>query len=199
MRLPPMSTLAPCDTAPSTCFKRSTSADSDDSGPSVVFSSIGSPAFNAVSAAWNFSRNLSANLSITMNRLAAQQVCPVLYIRPQTAHLTVWSRSASSRTMKASLPPSSIEDGFRFVPARAAMLRPAATLPVSATPLMRGSSTTLIGLLVRNQQIGVQTRGRARVDPKFLERDRALRHDARMLHHQRRCPPSDADRRSRAS
>ena len=77
-----------------------------------------------------------------MKRLAAQQVWPVLNIRPQTAHLTVWSRSASSSTMNASLPPSSIEDGFRFLPARAAILRPAATLPVSATPLMRGSSMT---------------------------------------------------------
>ena len=77
-----------------------------------------------------------------MKRFAAQQVCPVLYMRPQTAHLMVCSRSASSSTMNASLPPSSIDDGFRFCPARAAMLRPAATLPVSATPLMRGSSTT---------------------------------------------------------
>src|ERR1700689_5795597 len=72
--------------------------------------------------------------------LGGAGVCPSLYIRPQTAHLTVCSRSASSSTMKASLPPSSIEDGLRFVPARAAMLRPAATLPVSATHLMRGLS-----------------------------------------------------------
>ena len=119
-----------------------------------------------------------------MNRLAAQQVWPVLYIRPQTAHLTVWSRSASSRTMNASLPPSSIEDTLRFFPARAAMLRPAATLPVSATPLMRGSSTTRFGLLVRDQKIGVQADRRARLDQELLEGDRALRHDAGVLHHQ---------------
>src|SRR5580658_9653963 len=142
IRLPPMTTLAPLAIAPSTCFKRSSKADSVDNGPSVVFSSIGSPALSAARAAWNSARNLSATLSTTMNRLAAQQVCPVLYIRPQTAHLTACSRSASSRTMNASLPPSSIEDTLRFCPALDAMLLPAATLPVSATPLIRGSSTT---------------------------------------------------------
>ncbi len=78
-----------------------------------------------------------------MKRLAAQQVCPQLYIRPQTAHLMVWAISASSSTMKASLPPSSIEDGFRFLPAWPAMILPAAVLPVSATPLMRRSSMML--------------------------------------------------------
>ena len=80
--------------------------------------------------------------STTMNRLAAQQVWPVLYIRPQTAQGMVCSRSASSSTMKASLPPSSMEVILTFLPARAAMLWPAATLPVRQTPLMRGSSTT---------------------------------------------------------
>ena len=78
--------------------------------------------------------------------------------------------------MKASLPPSSIEEGLRFWPARAAMLLPAATLPVSATPLMRGSSMRSIGLIVRDQKIGVQADRRAGVDPELLEGDRALRH-----------------------
>jgi hypothetical protein len=51
-----------------------------------------------------------------MNRLAATQHWPVLFILPQTAHLTVLSSSASSSTMKASLPPSSMVDFLRFCP-----------------------------------------------------------------------------------
>jgi hypothetical protein len=111
-----------------------------DNGPSVVLSSIGLPAFSAPRAFLNSARNLSATASTTMKRLAAQQVCPQLYIRPHTAHLMVCAMSASSSTMKASLPPSSIDDGFRFFPALAAIVRPAAVLPVSATPLIRRSS-----------------------------------------------------------
>ena len=114
-----------------------------DNGPRVVFSSIGSPAFRAASAAWNFSRNLSASLSTTMNRLAAQQVCPVLYIRPQTAHLMVWSRSASSSTMNASLPPSSIEDDLEVLVRPAPRCSgPPRRCRSAPTPLIRGSSTT---------------------------------------------------------
>ena len=62
MRLPPMSTFAPWETAPSTCFRRSTSADSVDKGPSVVFSSSGSPGFRAASAALKLLQELVGEL-----------------------------------------------------------------------------------------------------------------------------------------
>ena len=39
-----------------------------------------------------------------------------------------------------------------------------------------------IRLIVRDQQIGIQPGGRARVDPQLLEGDGALRHDAGVLH-----------------
>lgn len=42
---------------------------------------------------------------------AAQQVWPQFDIRPQTARSGLWARSASSSTMMASLPPSSIDEG----------------------------------------------------------------------------------------
>ena len=113
-----------------------------DRGPSVVASSIGSPGLSAASAVWNLSRKRSASSSTTMKRFAATQHWPVLFILPQTAHLTVLSRSASSSTMKASLPPSSIVDFLRFCPALPATILPASTLPVNATPLIRGSSIT---------------------------------------------------------
>ena len=40
-----------------------------------------------------------------------------------------------------------------------------------------------IHLVVRNKQIGICTRWRARVPPQFFKRDGALRHTARVLHH----------------
>ncbi len=142
MRLPPRSSFAPSATASCTCLRSCTNAASVDRGPCVVFSSIGSPGFKTDSAAVNFSINASAIESTTIKRFAAQQVCPPLYMRPHTAHAMVLSRSASSSTMNASLPPNSIDVFLRFCPARAATSLPAATLPVSATPLMRGSSIT---------------------------------------------------------
>ncbi len=57
IRLPPNATFAPFATALSTCLSKSTSADSVDKGPCVVFSSIGSPGFSASSAVLNFARN----------------------------------------------------------------------------------------------------------------------------------------------
>jgi hypothetical protein len=120
-----------------------------DRGPRVVFSSIGSPGLRAVSAAWNFSRNLSASLSTTMKRLAAQQVCPALYIRPQTAHLTVCSRSASSRTMKASLPPSSIDETLRFLPGASGDALARVDAPGERDALDARIVDDAVGLLVR--------------------------------------------------
>ena len=85
-------------------------------------------------------RNLSSIDSTTMNRLDAMQVCPLFPNRPSKAMPTVWLRSASSKTMNASLPPSSIVDFFRFLPARDASASPARSDPVRATPFTRGSS-----------------------------------------------------------
>ena len=77
-----------------------------------------------------------------MKRLAAMQVWPALSKRPFTAAATVLSRSASSSTTKASLPPSSITHFFSTLPAVAAMERPARSEPVSVTAATRGSRMT---------------------------------------------------------
>ena len=117
-----------------------------------------------------------------MNRFAAQQVCPVLYIRPHTAHLMVCSRSASSRTMNASLPPSSIEDGLRFLPG------PRRDAPAGRDAAGQRDAfdarvvDDAVGLIVRDQQIGIEAGGRPRLDPKFLEGDRALWDDASVFY-----------------
>ena len=142
IRLPPVTTRAPPATARCTWSSSLSSASFDDRGASVVCLSIGSPGLKFSRADWNFSRKRSASASTTMKRFDAVQACPALPMRPLTADLTALSRSASSSTMKASLPPSSIVVFFRFCPALAATTAPAASLPVRATPRMRGSSMT---------------------------------------------------------
>ena len=77
-----------------------------------------------------------------MKRLAAMQVCPALPKRDSTAIGTALSRSASSSTTNGSLPPSSSTHFLRCLPAVAATERPARSLPVSVTALMRGSAMT---------------------------------------------------------
>ena len=77
-----------------------------------------------------------------MKRLAAMQVWPALPKREATAPATVLSRSASSSTMKASLPPSSITLFFNWLPALAATERPARSLPVNVTAATRASRIT---------------------------------------------------------
>lgn len=56
--------------------------------------------------------------STTMKRLDAVQAWPALPMRPLTACFTASDGSASSSTMKASLPPSSSVVFFKFEPAR---------------------------------------------------------------------------------
>ncbi|MNV36200.1 hypothetical protein D3C71_1276690 [compost metagenome] len=77
-----------------------------------------------------------------MKRLAAMQVWPLLSKRDFTAAATVLSRSASSSTTKASLPPSSITHFLSWSPALAAIERPARSLPVRVTALTRLSRRT---------------------------------------------------------
>ena len=116
-----------------------------------------------------------------MNRFAAQQVWPVLYIRPQTAHLMVCSRSASSRTIKASLPPSSIE---RWLEILAGPRRDALAGCDAAGQRYAFDARIVddvIGLIMRDQKIGVQADWRSGFDPKLLEGDRALRNEPACL------------------
>eukprot|EP00959_Pyramimonas_sp_CCMP1952_P251292 5251759-Pyramimonas_sp.AAC.1 len=49
-----------------------------------------------------------------MKRSAPVQFCPMLWKVPRMANGMSWLRSASSHTMKGSLPPSSSTTGVRF-------------------------------------------------------------------------------------
>src|SRR5262249_48226048 len=139
--------------------------------------------------------NFSATASTTMNRLAAMQLWPLLTRRASAATLAATSRSASSRTMNGSLPPSSSTVFFRAFPARSATLLPASSLPVSVTAAMRGSS---IRPAAAEDGRGRDERGReepsreSRLAEHFLDLKRAPRHvggvleDAGVAGHERR-------------
>ena len=77
-----------------------------------------------------------------MKRFAAMQLCPPLRKREVTATSTARSRSASSRMMKGSEPPSSSTVFLICAPAAAATDRPAGSLPVRVTACTLGSSIT---------------------------------------------------------
>jgi hypothetical protein len=74
--------------------------------------------------------------------------------------------------MKASLPPSSIVLFFKALPASEATAEPARSLPVNATPLMRGSAMAFAACAFERNTFA-------------LERDRALRDVRRMFHYKR--------------
>lgn len=94
--------------------------------------------------------------------------------------------------------PSSIDDGFSALPALAAMLRPAAKLPVSATPLMRGSATKAsdcLWLIIRLVYAPSGAPASVRI---FCKGSRTLRHAACMFddqcsvrHQMRPCHPHE--------
>ena len=108
---------------------------------------MGLPITNAASLFLNFSKNSVAILSTAINLFDAIQHSPLLFIRPITAHSTALSISASSKIIKASLPPNSNTDFFKYLPASAAILAPAASLPVSDTPFILLSQTNSVALL----------------------------------------------------
>ena len=82
------------------------------SGPISTPSPHPSPTFMAETALPSFSTNVSWMPSCTRNRLAQTQVWPALRYFEASAPSTAASMSASSKTMKGALPPSSIEVRF---------------------------------------------------------------------------------------
>ena len=138
----PSSGLAPRAMLSPTCLCSSSRRSCRAIGARVAESPLGSPRRSVPAASTKRRVNSSAIASTTMKRLAAMQVCPALPKREATAPATALSRSASSRTTKASLPPSSITHFFSCWPALPATERPARSLPVSVTAATRGSRMT---------------------------------------------------------
>src|SRR6185437_681789 len=86
--------------------------------------------------------------SCTKRRLAQTQVCPALRYLDAIAPLTAASRSASSKTMKGALPPSS-SDSFFTVPAHCSM----SSLPTAVEPVKVSFRT--IGFVVISPPIAL--------------------------------------------
>ncbi len=190
-----MSTFAPCETAPSTCFKRSTRADSDGQRTQrrLLVQRI-------------------ARLERRKRRLELLQEFVGEFLDDDeslrgAAGLPGIVHPSPDRPFDGVFEIGVFEDDERVAAAELHRgwleVLAGACRDASAGRDAAGQRHALdarviddvVRLIVRDQQIGIQTGGRARLDQKLLEGDRALRHDARVLHQQRRCPPSDADRR----
>ena len=77
-----------------------------------------------------------------MNRFAALHACPQFNNLDFAPDSAAAAKSASSKTINASLPPNSRSDFLIFFPAIDATSLPAFSLPVKLTPPMIGFSKT---------------------------------------------------------
>lgn len=88
-----------------------------------------------------FSTKASYSGRCTYARVAAVQSCPVLMSAPATAPLTAASRSASSKTTKGALPPSSRCSRLTVAVAISATRLPTAVDPVNEVMATSGCPT----------------------------------------------------------
>ena len=122
-------------------------------GPTVTPSSVPRPIVIAAILAANLAENSSATLSWTRNRLAAVQASPMLRILAIIAPSTAASTSASSKTRKGALPPSSMETRKSCSADCSTSARPTGVDPVkvslrSRASRIRGSMTSPVRVVV---------------------------------------------------
>jgi hypothetical protein len=91
--------------------------------------------------------NSSAIFLTTINLFDAIQLCPQLMNLPFTAPVDAFSISASSQTIKGSLPPNSRTVFFICDVALCATLAPTGTLPVKVTALIPLESISVSAIL----------------------------------------------------
>mmetsp|Transcript_61289 Transcript_61289/g.142571 ORF Transcript_61289/g.142571 Transcript_61289/m.142571 type:complete len:204 (+) Transcript_61289:525-1136(+) len=108
---------------------------SDTSGPICVPSASGSPTWILLAAATSLSISTCSMSLCTRRRLVAEHTWPEQEKMPIITQSTTASRCsrASSKTMKADLPPSSNAVGRKRLAEASSILRPAAPLPVKET------------------------------------------------------------------
>ena len=109
-------------------------------GPTSDFSSNPSPTTKPDIISIILSVNSSATDSWTIKRFAAMHTSPILRILAPLAPMMAWSRSASSKTMKGALPPSSIEVRNTCLAALPSRFAPTPVDPVKDNLRSRGSS-----------------------------------------------------------
>ncbi len=107
-----------------------------------VFLSSGSPRISLSIRAASFAVKRSATLSATRIRAPAQQTCPWLNQVASTTPSTAASRSASSKTRKGDLPPSSSVSPLPVPAVARRISRPTSVEPVKATLSTPGWATS---------------------------------------------------------
>jgi hypothetical protein len=137
-RWPPAITRAPFATASPICSSTFLTAFSSMSGPCCTPSSRPLPTFRRLEAVAMRSAKASWMPSWTRKRLVQTQVWPALRYFAATAPSTARSRSASSKTMKGALPPSSIETFFTVFAACSSRSFPTGVDPVKVIFLTNG-------------------------------------------------------------
>ncbi len=152
-------------------------------GPISVFSSSGSPIFDAAIRFTKSASKRARTSSTTMKRLPAMQLCPEFTSRAFVQTSAASSRSASSSTRYGSLPPSSSTVFFRSAPAFAATARPAGPLPVSVTARISGCSMTRFHLPAADHQRAEQVLRKTGAPKHVLDGERTPGNVRRVLQH----------------
>ena len=119
-------------------------------GPMTVAGSRGSPIGTPGTASARMPSSVGYTERATSRRGPPMQNWPVLKTKPLMTAPTAFSRSASSKTMWAAFPPSSMVTGLSASPATLATCRPIAVEPVKATlstPRWRSSASPATGPL----------------------------------------------------
>ena len=131
--------LAPRCLASSTSSETLSSAFWSMSGPTSTPSSVPRPSVCSAILAANFEAKSSATSSWTRKRLAAVQASPMLRILAIMAPSTAASRSASAKTRKGALPPSSMETRSSWSADCLTSCLPIGVEPVKVSLRRRGS------------------------------------------------------------
>ena len=130
---PPTATVAPSVAADSRNESTLRYCGSVATGPISVPAARGSPRRMARARSAILSTSASCTPALTSSREPAMQVCPVAANTPASTPLQAASRSASSKTTCADLPPSSSSTPVMFAAAALATSAPTPVEPVNAT------------------------------------------------------------------
>mmetsp|Transcript_13158 Transcript_13158/g.44568 ORF Transcript_13158/g.44568 Transcript_13158/m.44568 type:complete len:311 (+) Transcript_13158:1263-2195(+) len=137
---PPKAILAPCFTASATCSSNLSRAPAFTSGPMVTSGSRPWPRRSCSSTRQRRRTNSSSTVSWTRTRFVAMQTCPALRSLEARSARTATSRSASSKTMKGALPPSSSASFFTVGADCSTRSLPTRVEPVKLTMRTRSSA-----------------------------------------------------------
>ncbi len=140
--VPPASSLAPALTESCTMARARATCLALIIGPKATWPLAGSPTGMWVALPTRRSIRPAATFSCTSTRPEAMQIWPWCSQAPQATLLAARSRSASSSTISALLPPSSSETFFRCLPQSSPMRWPTAVEPVNWIIFTSGAVTS---------------------------------------------------------